>query len=98
MWAVPHGPYRQSQRGDIYKDVASKLLEAGYAYESFSTSEEIEARNLVCWSSEAAFGYDGYDRNLTEERKKPSVPKVAKPAIRIKMPDENIRFNDLIRW
>ncbi|MDK6877398.1 glutamate--tRNA ligase family protein, partial [Escherichia coli] len=43
----PHGPYRQSQRGDIYKDVASKLLEAGYAYESFSTSEEIEARNLA---------------------------------------------------
>ncbi|MDU3532252.1 MAG: glutamate--tRNA ligase family protein, partial [Alloscardovia omnicolens] len=64
----PHGPYRQSQRGDIYKDVASKLLEAGYAYESFSTSEEIEARNLAA-GRPAAFGYDGYDRNLTEEQK-----------------------------
>ena len=40
----PDGPYRQSERGDIYKDVAAKLLEAGYAYESFSTPEEIEAQ------------------------------------------------------
>ena len=37
----PDGPYRQSERGDIYKDVAAKLLEAGYAYESFSTPEEL---------------------------------------------------------
>ena len=43
----PDGPYRQSERGDIYKDVAAKLLEAGYAYESFSTPEEIEARNVA---------------------------------------------------
>ena len=33
----PHGPYRQSERTDIYRDVAAKLLEAGYAYESYST-------------------------------------------------------------
>ena len=92
----PHGPYRQSQRGDIYKDVASKLLEAGYAYESFSTSEEIEARNLAA-GRPAAFGYDGYDRNLTEEQKEAFRAEGRKPAIRIKMPDENISFNDLIR-
>ena len=43
----PDGPYRQSERGDIYKDVAAKLLEAGYAYESFSTPEEIEELRRV---------------------------------------------------
>ena len=64
----PDGPYRQSERGDIYKDVAAKLLEAGYAYESFSTPEEIEARNVAAGRPKA-FGYDGYDRNLTEEQK-----------------------------
>ena len=42
----PHGPYRQSERTAIYKDVAAKLLEAGYAYESFSTPEEIKERTL----------------------------------------------------
>ena len=64
----PHGPYRQSERTAIYKDVAAKLLEAGYAYESFSTPEEIKERNLAAGRPEA-FGYDGYDRTLTEEQK-----------------------------
>ena len=64
----PHGPYRQSERGDIYKGVAAKLLEAGYAYESFSTPDEIKERNLAA-GRPAEFGYDGYDRDLTEEQK-----------------------------
>ena len=34
----PDGPYRQSERGQIYADVAQKLLDAGYAYESYSTA------------------------------------------------------------
>ena len=92
----PHGPYRQSQRGDIYKDVASKLLEAGYAYESFSTSEEIEARNLAA-GRPAAFGYDGYDRNLTEEQKEAYRAEGRQPVWRLRMPDEDITFNDLVR-
>src|SRR5690625_1916818 len=41
----PHEPYRQSQRMDIYADVAKRLLEAGHAYESFSTPEEVEERH-----------------------------------------------------
>ena len=92
----PNGPYRQSQRNGIYKDVAAKLLEAGYAYESFSTSEEIEQRNKEA-GRPAAFGYDGYDRNLTAEQREAYLAEGRKPAIRIKMPDENIVFNDLIR-
>ena len=83
----PDGPYRQSERGDIYKDVAAKLLEAGYAYESFSTPEEIEARNVAAGRPKA-FGYDGYDRNLTEEQKAAFRAEGRKPALRIRMPDE----------
>ena len=75
----PHGPYRQSERTAIYKDVAAKLLEAGYAYESFSTPEEIKERNLAA-GRPAAFRAEG-----------------RKPALRIKMPDEDIAFDDLIR-
>src|SRR3954463_8742931 len=37
-----HGPYRQSERRAIYDDVIRRLVEGGYAYESFSTTEEIE--------------------------------------------------------
>ena len=92
----PHGPYRQSERTAIYKDVAAKLLEAGYAYESYSTPEEIEARNVAAGRPKA-FGYDGYDRDLTEEQKAAFRAEGRKPALRIRMPDEDIAFDDLIR-
>ena len=90
----PHGPYRQSERTAIYKDVAAKLLEAGYAYESFSTPEEIKERNLAA-GRPAEFGYDGYDRNLTDEQKAAFRAEGRKPALRIRMPDEDIAFDDL---
>ncbi|MCI1219464.1 MAG: glutamate--tRNA ligase [Bifidobacterium sp.] len=92
----PDGPYRQSERGAIYSDVAKKLLDAGYAYESYSTSEEIEARNLAAGRPKA-FGYDGYDRDLTEEQKAVFRAQGRKPALRIRMPDDDIAFDDLIR-
>ena len=92
----PHGPYRQSERTDIYKDVAAKLLAAGYAYESFSTPEEIKERNLAA-GRPAEFGYDGYDRNLTDEQKAAFRAEGRKPALRLRMPDEDIAFDDLIR-
>ncbi|WEV69586.1 glutamate--tRNA ligase [Bifidobacterium sp. ESL0775] len=92
----PDGPYRQSERGDIYRDVAKKLLDAGYAYESYSTAEEIEARNVAAGRPKA-FGYDGYDRNLSDEQKAEFKAEGRKPALRIKMPDEDIAFDDLIR-
>jgi glutamyl-tRNA synthetase len=43
----PYGPYRQSERFDVYRDVVARLVEGGYAYESFSTAEEIQARNVA---------------------------------------------------
>ncbi|MEE1296667.1 MAG: glutamate--tRNA ligase [Bifidobacterium sp.] len=92
----PDGPYRQSERSAIYKDVADKLLKAGYAYESFSTPEEIEARNVAAGRPKE-FGYDGYDRDLTEEQKEAFRAEGRKPALRLRMPDEDIKFNDLVR-
>lgn len=43
----PHAPYRQSERTDIYADVLEKLVASGAVYESYSTAEEIDARNEV---------------------------------------------------
>lgn len=92
----PDGPYKQSERGDIYRDVAKKLMDAGYAYESFSTPEEVQARNLAAGRPKE-FGYDGFDRNLSEEQKATFRAQGRKPALRVKMPDEDIAFDDLIR-
>ena len=41
----PHAPYRQSERFDVYADVAARLLAAGRAYHCYCTPEELEARN-----------------------------------------------------
>ena len=43
----PHGPYRQSQRTEIYREVVEKLRESGEAYPAYSTPEEVEARHIA---------------------------------------------------
>ncbi|WP_217134805.1 glutamate--tRNA ligase [Leucobacter chinensis] len=93
----PHGPYRQSQRGDIYADVAKRLLEAGYLYESFSTAEEIDARNEAAGRPKQ-LGYDNYDRTLTDEQKAAFRAEGREPALRFRIPDDlDLSFDDLVR-
>ena len=92
----PHGPYRQSQRKDIYRDVLAKLLESGEAYEDFSTKEEVEERRRARGEN-PQLGYDNFDRDLTEEQKEAFRAEGRKPVIRLRMPDEDIAFDDLVR-
>lgn len=92
----PHEPYRQSQRSDIYKEVIEKLKATGRVYESFSTPEEIEARNLAA-GKDPKVGYDNFDRNLTEEQKAAFRAEGRLPALRVRVPDEDITFDDLVR-
>lgn len=92
----PHGPYRQSERGDIYREVADRLLEAGYLYESFSTAEEIDARNEARGRPKQ-LGYDNYDRDLTDEEKAAFRAEGRTPALRFRVPDTDLSFTDLVR-
>ncbi|PBB08571.1 glutamate--tRNA ligase [Kocuria sp. WRN011] len=92
----PHGPYRQSQRGDIYQDVLAKLVESGHVYEDFSTPDEVEARHRAK-GEDPKLGYDNYDRDLTDEQKQAFRDEGRKPVLRLRMPDEDISFNDLVR-
>lgn len=91
-----HAPYRQSERMDIYAQVAARLLEAGYAYESYSTPEEIEERHRAK-GEDPKLGYDGFDRTLSEEQIAAFKAEGRKPVLRMRMPDEDITFTDLIR-
>lgn len=92
----PHEPYRQSQRGDIYQDVIKRLHEGGFIYESFSTPEEIEARHRAA-GRDPKLGYDGFDRHLTEEQLAQYRAEGRQAVLRLRMPDEDITFNDLVR-
>jgi glutamyl-tRNA synthetase len=92
----PHEPYRQSQRGDIYADVVRRLVEAGHVYESFSTPEEIEARHRDA-GRDPKLGYDGFDRDLTDDQKAAFRAEGREPVLRVRMPDEDVTFTDLVR-
>lgn len=92
----PYGPYRQSERMDIYREVIDKLVAADLAYESFSTNDEVRARRKARGEN-PNLGYDNYDRHLTDEQKQEFRDQGRKPALRIRMPDEDITFNDLVR-
>ncbi|WP_029290075.1 glutamate--tRNA ligase [Cellulomonas sp. HZM] len=92
----PHEPYRQSQRYDLYADVARRLVEGGYAYESYSTPEEIEARHRAA-GRDPKLGYDGFDRDLTDEQKLAFREAGREPVLRLRMPDEDLTFTDLVR-
>ncbi|XPP26209.1 MAG: glutamate--tRNA ligase [Leucobacter sp.] len=92
----PHGPYRQSQRGEIYREIAAKLLHAGYLYESFSTAEEIDARNEAAGRPKQ-LGYDNHDRELSEEQKAAFRAEGRQPALRFRVPDIDLGFDDLVR-
>jgi glutamyl-tRNA synthetase len=91
----PHGPYLQSERMDSYRDVVAKLLEAGYAYESYSTDEEVRARRAA--RGEKTQGYDNYDRTLTAEQVAAYRAEGRTPVVRFRMPDEPIVFEDMVR-
>jgi len=92
----PHAPYRQSERHDLHREVLQKLIDAGLVYESYSTAEEIDARNEANGRPKQQ-GYDNYDRDLTEEQKAAFRAEGRQPALRLKVPDEDITYVDLIR-
>jgi glutamyl-tRNA synthetase len=92
----PHAPYRQSERRDIYRDVAGRLLTSGHLYESYSSNEEIEARHRAA-GRDPKLGYDNFDRDLTEEQRAVYRAEGRRPVFRLRMPDEDITWHDLVR-
>ncbi|MEB3983784.1 glutamate--tRNA ligase [Mycobacterium sp. 663a-19] len=92
----PYGPYRQSQRGDIYQEVVAKLLASGEAYHAFSTPEEVEARHIAAGRN-PKLGYDNFDRELTEAQRSAFLAEGRKPVVRLRMPDDDLHWDDLVR-
>jgi glutamyl-tRNA synthetase len=92
----PDAPYRQSQRGDIYLGLIEKLQDAGYLYESYVTPEEMDARNDANGRPRQQ-GYDNHERDLTAEQRAAFRAEGRQPALRLRVPDEDLSFDDLVR-
>jgi glutamyl-tRNA synthetase len=93
----PHGPYLQSERFDIYADVASRLRDSAHAYDCYCTTEELDARNDRARAEGRAPGYDGHCRHLGTEQVATFEAEGRRPVLRFRMPDRAITFTDLVR-
>ena len=92
-----YGPYLQSERLDIYRDVVEKLMAAGKAYYCYCSQEELDQRREAARSAGQHSGYDGHCRALTAEQVQAYVDEGRRPVVRLRMPDRPITFNDLVR-
>jgi len=92
----PHGPYRQSQRTAIYENVIARLKAEGLIYESFVTPEEMEARNIEN-GRDPKQGYDNFERQLTDAERVGYRAQGRQPALRLRVPDRDLSFEDLVR-
>lgn len=101
----PFGPYRQSDRKEIYKSFADELIAGGRAYYAFDTPEELNALREQYESEKKTFVYNHEARKLlknalvlSESETKKLVESGAPYVVRFKNPeDELIRMEDLIR-
>ncbi|MGB3413486.1 MAG: glutamate--tRNA ligase [Microbacteriaceae bacterium] len=92
----PDEPYRQSERHDLYADVIRRLLDAGLLYESFVTPEEMEQRNIAA-GRDPKQGYDNFERELSAEARAAFRAEGRTPALRLRVPDTELSFHDLVR-
>jgi glutamyl-tRNA synthetase len=101
-----YGPYRQSERKDLYRKYAEQLVASGHAYYAFDTPEELERmRNDAKTEANHSPQYDQSLRmkmrnslSLSQDETKKLLDDHTRHVIRIKMPEnETINFNDLVR-
>lgn len=92
----PHEPYRQSQRHELYRGVLERLIASGAVYESYSTAAEIDARNEANGRANQ-LGYDNFDRDLSDEQRAAFRAEGREPAWRLRVPDADLTYVDLIR-
>ena len=96
-----HGPYRQSERREIYHQYVKQLLDSGHAYIAFDTPEELEAKRTQIPN----FQYDARTRlqmvnslTLSPEEVEARIAKGDKYVVRFRVePDEDVHVHDLIR-
>lgn len=94
----PYGPYVQSERIDIYKEYAEKLIEDGKAYYCFCTPERLEALRVEQEKDKKGpQGYDRHCRDITLEEAKARIAAGEKYVIRLKVPTEGATaFHDIL--
>lgn len=82
----PYGPYRQSERTEIYKEYVQQLIDAGKAYKCFATSEELSQMREIQEKTGQKVGYDRRYRNLSPFEVAERENRGEKYVVRLKVP------------
>jgi len=98
----PYGPYRQTERLDLYQTYAQELMDRGYAYYCYCTPEELEAERKAAEEAGQAYKYSRRCLHLTEAERAQAEAKLReqgrRPAIRFRVPEGQVLvWDDLIR-
>ena len=92
-----YGPYRQSERLNIYAEHTEQLLRKGKAYPCFCSAEELEAERRQAIAEHRPQTYSGRCRNLPSEEVDQNLAAGKPFAVRLKIEDQPLRFHDLVR-
>jgi glutamyl-tRNA synthetase len=92
-----HGPYRQSERQEIYARLTQQLLDEGKAYRCFCTAEELEAERRELAEKRLSFAYSGRCRELAPKIIQQNLAEGKPFAVRLKIGEQPLRFHDLVR-
>lgn len=94
----PHGPYRQTERLDLYKKEVQRLLDEGKAYYCYCSAEELEKSRKSQLDAGKTPIYDEHCRHLTEEEKAKYEAEGRKPVVRLKVRKDGVfAFDDMVR-
>lgn len=93
-----YGPYRQTERLDIYRQYTQKLLDNGHAYHCYCTEEELDAERQTQMDKGENPHYGGRCRNLSQADREKFIAEDRKPTVRFRVPEnQQIIFKDLVR-
>jgi glutamyl-tRNA synthetase len=94
----PHGPYRQSERREIYQEHAQRLIASGHAYPCFCSAEALEQKRREAQANRMPARYDGTCRRLDPGEAARRVAAGERHVVRFRMPrDGEITVRDRVR-
>ena len=94
----PKGPYRQSERSDIYQKYAQELIDDGHAFRCFCSPEELDEMRASQIANKEPLGYDGRHMDLSDEDVESRIANGDRYVVRMKVPREGTcTFSDMLR-
>lgn len=94
----PHGPYRQSERSEIYQAHSEQLISNGHAFRCFCSSERLDALRAEQMANKQTPGYDGHCLHLSAEEVERRVAAGESHVVRMKVQSEGVCVvNDMLR-